>query len=109
MKRDAVNAGPRTQHPKPLACADLRGEDARAEPGQALQQVDGFGAELAALRRANATRSMPVDIVERVFTLGLALEQLRRNLSDLARCVAELSAAGPAAGPIAAEWRRPPQ
>lgn len=81
----------------------------RAPPplDDATRALDGFAAELAALRRANATRSMPVDIVERVFTLGFALEQLRRNLSDLARCVAELSAAGPTTGAIATKWSRP--
>jgi uncharacterized membrane protein YccC len=51
--------------------------------------LDGFAAEVAALRREGMTRHLSIDAVERFFTLGFALEQLRRNLGDLERCVKE--------------------
>lgn len=65
----------------------------------AVAALDGFGAELAALRREGLTRSLSDDAVEQVFALAFALDQLRRNFNDLARCVAELSSSGTA--PIA--------
>jgi uncharacterized membrane protein YccC len=92
------------------ACAiEVAARRTPAPLDEVTRALDGFAAELAALRRANATRNMPVDIVERVFTLGFALEQLRRHLSDLARCLAELSAGGTATGTMATKWLRWPQ
>jgi len=49
----------------------------------------GYAAALAATRREGLTRSLPVDVVERIFTLAFALEQLHQNIIDLARCVNE--------------------
>jgi hypothetical protein len=43
------------------------------------------------MRREGLTRDLPDDAVERVFVLAFALEQLRRNFNDLARCVTELA------------------
>ena len=53
--------------------------------------LDGYDAEFAAMRREGLTRDLSDDTVERIFALGFALEQLRRNFSDLGRCVAELA------------------
>jgi len=57
----------------------------------ALEQYD---AAMRALRRDGITRDLPDDDVERVFGLAFALEQIGRNLGDLAdraREAAELS------------------
>jgi uncharacterized membrane protein YccC len=64
--------------------------------------LDGFAAEMAALRREGLTRTLALECVERIFALGFALDQLHRNLNDLARCVAESAqprAARPAVAP----------
>jgi uncharacterized membrane protein YccC len=51
--------------------------------------LDDFATALGAVRRQGLTLDLPVDAVEHVFTLSFALDQLRRNLADLDRCVAE--------------------
>jgi uncharacterized membrane protein YccC len=53
--------------------------------------LDAYDREMAALRQQGATRELPVDAVERIFTLGFALDQLRTHLKDLARCVSEFA------------------
>jgi hypothetical protein len=62
------------------------------KPPPVRQQVDaaldGYATEITALRHLD-TEEVTVDALKRVFTLGLALEQLRRNSKDLERCVAE--------------------
>jgi uncharacterized membrane protein YccC len=50
-----------------------------------------YAATIAAARREALTRNLPGDIVERIFTLAFALEQLHQNLIDLARCVDEFA------------------
>jgi hypothetical protein len=50
--------------------------------------LDGYAAEITALRDRDLGE-VTVDALQRVFTLGLALERLRRNSKDLERCVAE--------------------
>jgi hypothetical protein len=51
--------------------------------------LDRFSAEMAALRGEGLTRTLALECVERIFALGFALDQMHRNLNDLARCVAE--------------------
>jgi uncharacterized membrane protein YccC len=46
---------------------------------------------VAALRREGLTRDLSVEAVEHIFALGFALEQMRRNLSDLERCLSEFA------------------
>jgi hypothetical protein len=53
--------------------------------------IDGFEAEMAALRSQGFTRELPVETVERVFALGFALDQLRHNLNDLGQRVADFA------------------
>jgi hypothetical protein len=53
--------------------------------------LDGYDAEFALMRREGLTRELSEETAERVFALGFALEQLRRNCNDLARCVTELA------------------
>jgi uncharacterized membrane protein YccC len=50
--------------------------------------LEAYTGELAAIRREGLTRPLGPDAVEHLFTLGFGLEQLHRNLRDLARCVA---------------------
>jgi uncharacterized membrane protein YccC len=58
-------------------------------PVQAALQ--GYAAEVAAVRGEGLTRGLPGDVAERFFALGFSLEQMRQNLKDLERCVAEWS------------------
>jgi uncharacterized membrane protein YccC len=60
--------------------------------------VEGFAAEVAVLRREGVLRELPTEDVERFYTLSFALEQLRRNFDDLARCLTEF--AQPASAPL---------
>jgi uncharacterized membrane protein YccC len=53
------------------------------------QAMDDHSAGIDRLRRDGLTRGLPSDIVERIFALGFALEQLRLNLRDLRRAVTE--------------------
>jgi uncharacterized membrane protein YccC len=84
------------------ACADyLRASGAALSareappPFEAVESaLDGYGAEFAALRRQGLTGELPDEAVERIFAFGFALDQLQLHLRDLARCVAELAAAG---------------
>jgi hypothetical protein len=56
-------------------------------PAQAsLKAYDG---EVNALRKEGLTRALSTAEVERLFALGFMLEQIQRNLADLARCVQE--------------------
>jgi uncharacterized membrane protein YccC len=62
-------------------------------PVQAALQ--GYAAEVAALRSEGLTRGLPGDVAERFFALGFSLEQMRQNLKDLERCVAQWSETPP--------------
>jgi len=53
--------------------------------------LDGYAAEIAALRRQGLTRELSDDAVERIFAIGFALDQLHLHLRDLARCLAEFA------------------
>lgn len=55
----------------------------------AVAAFDGYAAAFAPVRSEGLTRGLPVDAVERIFTLGFPLEQLRQNFRDLDRCVRE--------------------
>jgi uncharacterized membrane protein YccC len=59
--------------------------------------LQAYAAEVAALRREGLTRGLPGDVAERFFALGFALEQMRQDLKDLERCVAEWSETPPVA------------
>jgi uncharacterized membrane protein YccC len=53
--------------------------------------LQAYAAEIAAVRSEGLTRSLAGDVTERIFALGFSLEQMRQNLKDLERCVAEWS------------------
>jgi uncharacterized membrane protein YccC len=65
--------------------------------------LQGYAAEVAALRGEGLTLCLPGDVAERFFALGFSLEQMRRDLKDLERCVADWSGKSPSATPAAAE------
>jgi hypothetical protein len=54
------------------------------------------------VRRDGLIRGLPGDAAERFFALGFSLEQMRQNLLDLDRCVAEWSATPPVKSIVAA-------
>jgi hypothetical protein len=51
--------------------------------------VKAYAEQVAAVRSDGLTRGMPGDAAERFFALGFSLEQMRQNLIDLERVVAE--------------------
>jgi uncharacterized membrane protein YccC len=51
--------------------------------------VKAYAEQIAAVRGEGLTRGMPGDAAERFFALGFSLEQMRQNLIDLERVVAE--------------------
>jgi hypothetical protein len=57
--------------------------------------LQSYAAEVAALRNEGLTRGLPAEVMERFFALGFALEQMRQNLKDLERCIAEWSETQP--------------
>src|SRR6266404_5004396 len=59
--------------------------------------LQSYAAEVAAMRREGLTRGLPGDVAERFFALGFALEQMRQDLKDLERCVADWSETPPVA------------
>jgi uncharacterized membrane protein YccC len=65
--------------------------------------LQGYAAEVAAMRGEGLTRGLPGDVAERFFALGFALEQMRQNLKDLKRCIADWSETPPVARPGAEE------
>jgi len=50
---------------------------------------DDSARTITALRDEGLTLTLQIDAAERLFTLGFALEQMRRDLRDLDRCVTE--------------------
>jgi uncharacterized membrane protein YccC len=51
--------------------------------------LNSYAATIVTVRNEGLTRCMPSEVAERFFALCFALEQLRGNLRDLHRCVAE--------------------
>lgn len=65
---------------------------ARREPPplDAIERsLEEFAGACAAIRKDGLILSLPVEAVERIFTLAFGLDQLRQHLRDLDRCVRE--------------------
>jgi hypothetical protein len=60
-----------------------------SSPNDVEAALDAYAYAFSAVRSEGLTTILPVDAVERIFTLGFALDQLRGNLHDLERCVKE--------------------
>jgi uncharacterized membrane protein YccC len=73
--RESATALVEDRDPPPLAPAEAA--------------LEAYESEAAALRREGLTRALSMDEVERFFALGFALDQLHRNLADLAQRVQE--------------------
>ena len=56
--------------------------------------LGAYNAEVGAIRRDGLVRAFPSEAAERFFAVGFVLEQMHRNLLDLARVVTEWSPAG---------------
>jgi len=67
-------------------------------PSGVESALDGFNAEVAAVRRDGLTQNLPGDAAECFFAVGFALEQMHNNLKDLKRCVAEWAGPSKEAG-----------
>jgi len=65
-----------------------------APPAPVADGFDGFQHAMAAMRRDGITRGLSDDEVERVFGLSFALDQIRRNLDDLAGHARDLALPG---------------
>ena len=57
--------------------------------GEVERTLQEFIAKVEILRREGATRELPADAVGRIFALGFALEQLRRNFEEFGDRVTE--------------------
>jgi uncharacterized membrane protein YccC len=83
-----------TRYLRSMAVALRTGQGAPAIwPVQTALQA--YAGEILALRQEGLTRGLPGDVAERFFAIGFALEQMRQNLRDLERCVAEWADASP--------------
>jgi hypothetical protein len=51
-----------------------------------------YAAAVTAVREGGLTRALPADVVERFFALGFSLEQMRQNMDDLDRRIADWAA-----------------
>jgi uncharacterized membrane protein YccC len=60
--------------------------------------LEAYDVALGVARREGRTRDLPSDLLERIFAVGFALDQLHENFIDLARCVDE--SAQPSAGSV---------
>ena len=57
--------------------------------------LQAYAEEVASVRRDGLIRALPGDIAERFYAVGFTLEQMRQNLGDLDRCIAEWSVTPP--------------
>jgi uncharacterized membrane protein YccC len=76
--------------------AALRQQSAPPDTDAVNTALETYAGAVAAVRDAGLTRALSADVAERFFALGFSLEQMRQNLGDLDRCVAEWSGAVPA-------------
>jgi hypothetical protein len=52
---------------------------------------ENYAEAIASVGREGLTQGLPVDALERIFTLGFALDQMRQDLRDLHRCASEVA------------------
>jgi hypothetical protein len=91
-------AGPLLARVAQTSADQLRGRGealaGRREPAS-LEGVeaafDHYAEAIASVGSEGLTQGLPVDALERIFTLGFALDQMRQDLRDLDRCVSEIA------------------
>lgn len=71
----------------------LTGQQAPPAIAPLATALDGFSAAVAQLRQDGMTRPLSGPAIERLFGLGFALDQLRRDADDLRERIAELAPA----------------
>jgi uncharacterized membrane protein YccC len=74
-----------------LSAAALANRRSPPPCDQVEASISAYESEVALLRSEGLTRALSTSEVERLFALGFALEQLRHNFADLARCLHELA------------------
>ncbi len=79
------------------SAAALRKAARPPAPAPVEAAVKAYADEVEKVRGEGLTRGLPGDAIERFFALGFSLEQMRQNLTDLERVVAEWSEAPAAA------------
>ncbi len=52
---------------------------------------DHYAEAIASVGSEGLTQGLPVGALERIFTLGFALDQMRQDLRDLDRCASEIA------------------
>jgi uncharacterized membrane protein YccC len=87
------------------SAAALRDAAGPAPLAPAEAAVKAYAEEVESVRSEGLTRGLPGDAAERFFALGFSLEQMRQNLMDLERVVAEWSEL-PAATSRTKDWLR---
>ena len=75
----------------------LRGRGEALAGRRELASLDGveaafdhYAEAIASIGSEGLTQGLPVDALERIFTLGFALDQMRQDLRDLDRCASEI-------------------
>jgi hypothetical protein len=71
------------------ACVLSRSGEALAADAPTEAALDSYAEAIATVRKDGLTRCLRSEVTERFFALCFALEQMRHNLRDLHRCVAE--------------------
>lgn len=104
-ERFAVRLGPPLTSFARAAADYLRASSAalkaRREPPSLAAVEEALAAHAAAIeaaRRERLSQDLPAEVVERIFALAFALDQMHRNFGDLARCLNEF--AQPAESPL---------
>jgi uncharacterized membrane protein YccC len=83
--------------------AALRQQSPPPNPNAVNAALANYAGAVATVRDAGLTRALSADVAERFFALGFSLEQMRQNLGDLDRCVAEWSGMAPAGEAVNAD------
>jgi hypothetical protein len=60
-------------------------------PGSLEGVEAAFDHYAEAIGSEGLTQGLPVDALERIFTLGFALDQMRQDFRDLDRCASEIA------------------
>jgi uncharacterized membrane protein YccC len=55
------------------------------------RSIEAFSETAASLRQEGRLQDLPIDAAEHIFALRFAIDQMGKNLADLARCIRELA------------------
>ena len=71
------------------SAAALRQRKPGSDAEPVRKALDDYARAVSSVREEGLTRGLQGDVTERFFALGFSLEQMRQNLRDLQRCLAE--------------------